>query len=136
MNPTLDRCVRLGSCQLVFVQFLIWFVLTGFIAMRLLSHFDKGLGWIALLAFWFGLTFVVSQFTFGEADENGVRYWRPWGWQRLRWSEIEKFEDRFRISGVVATLRQDYGDGISTFAVIRCYSAKRRLIISGIWSIF
>jgi hypothetical protein len=64
---------------------------------------------VALIAFWIGLTFLVSQFTFGEVDQEGLRYWRPWGWQRLRWNEIEKFEDRFRLNGVVAVLREAPG---------------------------
>jgi hypothetical protein len=59
-----------------------------------------------LLAFWTGITFVISQFTFGEVTQNGVRYWRIWGWQQLRWDQIEKFEDRFRLNGVVAVLRE------------------------------
>src|ERR1700722_10872847 len=106
MNPTLDKSVHLGSRQVVFSQLAIWLMVTGLFANTLLKHSIKGYGWIALLAFWGVITFVVSQFTFGEVTQSGLRYWRPWGWQQLRWDEIEKFEDRFRLNGVVAILRE------------------------------
>jgi hypothetical protein len=106
MNPTLDKSVHLGSRQVVFSQLAIWLMVTGLFANTLLKHSIKEYGWIALLAFWGVITFVVSQFTFGEVTQSGLRYWRPWGWQQLRWDEIEKFEDRFRLNGVVAILRE------------------------------
>ena len=106
MSRRLDATVQLGSRQLVFLQLLIWLVATGFIGSFLIRHSVHIYGWIALLAFESLLTFVVSQFTFGEVDTNGLRYWRIWGWQQLRWDEIERFEDRFRLNGVIAVLRE------------------------------
>jgi hypothetical protein len=109
MNSRLEDGVPLGSRQLVFVQLLIWIVATGFLINIFLRHAMPGLAWLALLAFGICLTFVVSQFTFGVVGQSGLRYWRIWGWQRLRWNEIEKFEDRFRLNGVVAVLRDAPG---------------------------
>ena len=106
MSPRLDGAVQLGSRQLVFLQLLIWFVATGFIGRFLITRSVNIYGWIVLLAFESVLTFTVSQFTFGEVNQDGLRYWRIWGWQQLRWDEIERFEDRFRLSGVIAVLRE------------------------------
>lgn len=98
--------MQLGSRQLVFLQLLMWVVVTGFIGSALIRHSVNILGWIAVLAFECVMTFIVSQFTFGEVSQDGLRYWRIWGWQQLRWDEIERFEDRFRLSGVIAVLRE------------------------------
>lgn len=106
MSPRLDGAVQLGSRQLVFLQLLMWVVVTGFIGSALIRHSVNILGWIAVLAFECVMTFIVSQFTFGEVSQDGLRYWRIWGWQQLRWDEIERFEDRFRLSGVIAVLRE------------------------------
>jgi hypothetical protein len=102
MSLEKDEVIQLGSRQNVLIQLAIWLVITGFIGNAVPRLSGRGYQWIAfLLAFWIGLTFVVSQFTFGEANENELRYWRIWGWQRVRWKEVEKIEDQFRVSGIV-----------------------------------
>jgi hypothetical protein len=97
--------IKLGSRQVVIVQSLIWLAITAFFMNAFIQRGFEGYFWLVALIFWCLVTFIISPFTFGQASEEGVHYWRVWGWQVLRWEQIEKFEDRFRLSGVIAVLR-------------------------------
>jgi hypothetical protein len=66
--------MRLGSRQNVILQLLIWLAITALLTHAFLQRGFMGFFWIAVIAVWGLITFIISPFTFGEVQEEGLRY--------------------------------------------------------------